>query len=480
VKTGFIGAFGWSVASEAGNHILSLAFVMILARLLLPEDFGIVAALSLFLTLGLQASIWGIDRELMQRQEAGDAEFSTGFWLVLPIALGVTLGLMLISPVVGMLTNMPEAGPVLRLLSVTVLFQALTQILISKLIKEMKLARYASLTLLARGLAGSMAILLALAGFGVYALVAQQLVFSILSFLLALTIGGWLPRFQFRKKVMAELLAYGLPMTGSNLLTVFNRESPKFIVGVLLGSTALGYFALAMRVVDLLTSLAVLTYSRVAIPVFVRLKKFAGRLADAFLVSVRLIATLLLPAFAITAILSDDLVQILFGPEWTSSGPVLSVLALAGILIGFNYINGSVLISMGQPSVRFWMTVLRAVVGTVALIILAPRGLLWAAAALVVRGLVVEPVQLAWVLRLLGLTLYSYLVTLRVSLAGTLILVLVCFTLRYYVLEERPLMLAAVIAASVSLLAYGFWLYFRDPKLHHDLLTKLTVDGKDQ
>ena len=71
MKTGFIGAFSWSVASEAGSHILSLAFVMILARLLLPEDFGVVAALSLFLTLGLQASIWGIDRELMQRQEAG-------------------------------------------------------------------------------------------------------------------------------------------------------------------------------------------------------------------------------------------------------------------------------------------------------------------------------------------------------------------------------------------------------------------------
>jgi threonine/homoserine/homoserine lactone efflux protein len=126
------------------------------------------------------------------------------------------------------------------------------------------------------------------------------------------------------------------------------------------------------------------------------------------------------------------------------------------------------------------MTVLRALVGTVALIILTPWGLLWAAAALVVRGLIVEPIQLLWVLRLLGLTLPSYLVTLRISLSGTVILVLVCFTLRYHVLEEQPLMLAAVMAASISLLVYGFWLYFRDPKLHHDLLAKLTVDGEDQ
>ena len=78
----FLRAVGWSFLSEAGSHSLSIIFIIVLARLLAPADFGIISAASVFLALAVQTSTWGIDKELLQREEADHAEFSTGFWLV--------------------------------------------------------------------------------------------------------------------------------------------------------------------------------------------------------------------------------------------------------------------------------------------------------------------------------------------------------------------------------------------------------------
>jgi PST family polysaccharide transporter len=461
-------AVGWSFLAQFLDHVLTVGFVVILARFLVPADFGIVAAAMVLQILAIELATWGIDKELLQRENATDSDFSTGFWLASIFSLGLALLVMALAPQIARVIGDSIVVPVLRLLSIVVVFQSVTAVLMARLIRSMEMARFTQIMLLSKSTAGIVAVTLATSGYGIYALVAQNLASAILCFAMALLWGRWRPDLSFDRQIAAEILRFGAPMSASNLLAAFNRESPKLLVGAFLGPTALGYFSMAMRVTNLLTSLLVLTYSRVSVPAFAQIRSDTKRLSSAYLYTVRLISTVLLPAFVLTAILSGTLVLTLFGPQWHTAGDVLAILAAAGILTGANYINGAILISLGRPGIRLGFAFIRALVGTALLLWMAPYGLLAMAAALVVRGLVVEPAQLLYVLRTIGLKLSEYFACQINALTGVLILATVGGVTQYLMAGKNSL-LSLLVVGILSTLSYATWLYHREPWLREEI-----------
>lgn len=468
VRQKFVKAVGWSFLAQVMSHGMAIGFVIVLARFLRPADFGIVSAAMVLQILCVEIATWGIDKELLQREDARDTAFSTGFWLAALFSAGLGLLLVIFAPQIAQTIGDTIVVPVLRALSLVVVFQSMTAILLARLIRSLEMARYAQYTLLAHSAAGLLAIILAASGYGVYALVAQHLTSAILGFALALLLGRWRPGLRFDRRVAAEMLRFGAPMTAANLVTAFNREGPKLFVGAFLGSTALGYFAMAARVTGLVTSLLVLTYSRVSIPVFARIRSDVKRLSSAYLRSVRVISSVLLPVFVLTAFLADDIVLLLFGSQWIAAGNVLAILTAAGILTGLNYVNGAVLISLGRPTVRLGFALLRALVGTALLLLLAPYGLLAMAAALVIRGVLVEPAQLVYVLRFLNLRLSDYFASQSSALTGTLILAIAAGVTQYFSAGQH-LTIRLLVVGTISVLSYMSWLLLRDQWLREEI-----------
>lgn len=400
----------WSVIEHSGARVTTTLVFVVLARLLEPEAFGVVALASVAVAfLGIFQD-QGLGHAIVQRKELPAVHVDTAFWLNVGAGATLTVLTLLGAHPLASLLREPNVAPVLQALSITLLLSGLSSTPAAVLRRELRFGPLATRTLVSTLIAGVVGLAMAFAGLGIWALVGQTLVQAAAACVLLWRVSSWRPHLKFSGTAFRELLGFGAKVTGSNVLNFVSRRSDDLLVGTVLGPIALGLYSVSYRVLTLLTDLFIRSISSVTLPTFAKLQGDPARMRRGLHSATRMSSLIAFPVFFGVSALAPEVVQVVFGPNWLATIPVVRVLALIGALHAMFYFNSNIMVAAGKPGWSLALNAMNAVVNVAGFIIALRMGwgILGVATAYVVRGYVISPVALLVLKRLIGLRLRTY------------------------------------------------------------------------
>jgi PST family polysaccharide transporter len=449
----------WSALQQIGDNGLRLPVYLVLARLLSPEAFGLVALASAYVDFLQVFRIQGISVALVQRERLEPEHLDSAFWggivcgLLMGTAAFATAGLF------ARLAGQPALESVVRWLSIAFVLSALSTVQDTILRRELRFRALAIRTVIAQAVAGVVAISAALAGLGIWSLVAMIIVHQTASLIVLWRASSWRPRLRFSWSRYRELLAFGVSMTGVQLIQFARMRADNFLIGVGLGATPLGYYSVARQLVNGLAALVSGTVGPVLWSTLTRLQDEPRRLARAMYQAAEMLALVTFPVFLGAAAVSPMIVPMVLGQRWAASAPIFAALAVAEVFRSASGLNLTAITAIGQTGWRVGLEVLTATVTLLALVGSLRWGVVAVAWALAISLLVLLPIQLRVAFRLLDLEARTFLAGYRVPLVGSLLIQGVVLGTRATVGGLRdPLELAVAVTLSAAVyLAFTSW-----------------------
>lgn len=445
----------WSVIQKWGRTaVWSISFI-VLARLLPPEAFGLVALATTFTALVETFLDQGLSAAIVQRADLEPEHLDTAFWISVLTGTVLALGLIAASGLVAGIFGEPRLAPVLRWLSVSFILIALSSTQIAILQRKLAFKDLATRSLTATMIGGAVGISMAFAGFGVWSLVGQNLVRGLAGVIILWRVSDWRPGFNFSKKHYKELFPFGVSVAGTNILNVIVRRSDDLLIGFFLGPTLLGFYTIGYRLLLVIIRMVTGITNAVAFPTFSRIQHQPDRMRRAFYNVTQYTSLLAFPVFIGLAALASDLVPAFFGEKWAPSIPVMQVLALVGILQSVLFFNGSVLKAAGKPTWQLGIMLVTAVCSVLGFLVAVRYGIVAVAASFVIVGYLLAPISYVAVRRLIQIDLRTYLGRFAVPLFASLIMVVVIFGLKHsHAIQELNLYLRLFILIAAGALTY--------------------------
>lgn len=453
----------WSLAGQIGSTGISTIFVLVFARFMSPSDFGLFAACAMVTNLASMLAGLGFGTALIQQKRFDASIVSTAFWAVTVTSAVLSGLIMALAVPIAWLFRDPRIPDLLLPMVLVIIVGNGTAILTAALRRELNLRALAIRAVFTNLAAGLIATPLVLAGYGALGLAIQSLANAIFSFFLTILLVGWPVRLRLDLIAVQQMLKFGIPVMKSDFLSIANIESPKFFIGVFLGSEALGLYSIATRILNLLLQIFGAPLSSVTFPLMSEVHRSephqVGEIHMRFL---KLAMAATLPVFLVFSSFGGQIVTLLFGPIWAGAGPLSVYLSLSGFLLALGYVNGATMMAIGHSQDRYNFVLAGVLVGTILLVTMTPLGLVWVGLALLLRAIFSEVLLFRGLLRLLGLEFTSTLLRLMPQALSGLILAITAAAVQFWWRGPDPLLFVAVgSGAALSCYILATWVLDR-------------------
>jgi O-antigen/teichoic acid export membrane protein len=453
----------WTIVDIWGRQALNLAVFVVLARLLTPEAFGLVALAAVFVLFAQVFVDQGLGDALIQRPELTRRQIDTAFWVAMATGSGLTLaGVLLAIPIAAVLQQ-PDLQPILQVLSLTLVLAAPTSIQTGLMRRELAFRSLALRALAAAVGGGVVGVVMALWGAGAWALVGQQVAASLISVVALWRLSPWRPAWQVSWTDFRQLFSFGANVVGSDTLRYFSRNTDNLLIGVVLGPIPLGFYAVAYRILDVTQTVLVNVARKITFPAFSRLQGDRDRMRAAYLRVSRASSFVILPGYIGLALVAPELIVLLFGHRWAESGPVAGVLLLIGPVLSVGAFSDSMLNAAGHPEVVFRFRLITMVTNVIGFAIAVPFGILAVASAFVVRAYLLLPLGLVWTRRYAGIPIRPYLAQFRSTFVATVVMAVAVVAVKLLVaghISSSLLLLVELPVGAAAFLA-SIWLLDR-------------------
>jgi PST family polysaccharide transporter len=385
-----LGVF-WGTVERVATQGISFLVVLILARILGPETYGLVTLAATIALLGQMLLGETFSHALIQHKRVEREHISSLFWILLGGGVLAAMAQILLAGALARAFGVAGLAPILRGLSPLPLFSALQAVPIAMFKRQLDFRTLTGASATGTVLGGIVGVSLAYAGFGPWSLVGNLLVQNA-----AITIAVWRrsplrPHSAFSSSALGELWSYGQYTFLVRLAAFAANQSPRILVGYLFGPAALGAFSLGLRVVEILYQLLVMPAVNVAVPVIAKVREDPIRLTRAILTATQLAAMICVPVFVALALVAPVLMPLAFGAKWNASIPIVQIMCLYGIVGTCGLIWNSIIAGLGRPHVTLATTTAAAVIGVSVLLLTARWGLVAASTAFVIRGYLTLP-----------------------------------------------------------------------------------------
>lgn len=322
----------WSMLSIAARQILSFAGVAILARLLGPGAYGLMGMAATITTFLLNFRDLGTGAAVIQQPEVSPRMLSSLFWINL--LFGCVLSLMVVTAAVpaAMFFRDDRVAPVLRVISISFVITSAGVVHQAMLSRAMAFHRIAWADLSASAAGYAVAIPCAFNGFGVWSLVAANIVNSLVSTLLYWVYCPWRPSWEFSVEALRPVWRFSLNLSGFGIVNFFSRNADNLIIGRVLGAVQLGYYQMAYNLMLYPLQNISSVIAQVLFPAFAKVQSDNERFRSAYTRSCLLIALVTFPIMAGMGVVADPLLRAFLGSKWIPSVAVFQILAPVGLV----------------------------------------------------------------------------------------------------------------------------------------------------
>jgi O-antigen/teichoic acid export membrane protein len=455
------------VVAQKGYQFVSL---IILARLLTPDDFGIVALGTLVIGMLDQMKQLGMQTALIQRQDNIDLAANCSFWSSVGLSVIALIVVYFTAPFIGEFFDNEEAVWVLRVMALQFIFSSSIAVHRALAIKKFRFKKQTTIWVVEGAAGMTVSIILAIAGFGVWALVCGPLVGAAVVIPWWWVSSKWRPTPRFSWKILTEMLGFGffssLAATLDGLINTFNKA----FISRYLGNTSLGIYDLSFRAIQLPYRSLMSISNQVALPAFSKEQNDTIKIRSWYLKMIQYSFTLLAPIAALLVFLGDYIVPILYGEKWIEAGRLVQILGTCIFFLPLLY-AWPVYVARNRMRLLTSFTVVRLLVAVPLLYIAAQYDLETVCITEVGLVVVFALINIALVGREIGLRPLAILKALRTPIEATasFTFMLIMFRWLFWSGPDRPELFALLLAALPLAIAYFATLYFRDRNLFDEM-----------
>ena len=362
LKDKTVKGLGWSALDNAARYGMQFAVGIVLARLLSPDDYGLLGLVGIVTVLCTALVNGGFTTALIRKKNATDDDYNTVFLCNLTMSVllyGVTF---ICAPLIAGFFNREELIPLVRVSSLGLIIGALGMVQQTRLTKHIDFKTQTKITIAATALSGIVGISMALAGFGVWALVAQQLTSQAVTTMLLHIYNRWLPRLHFSMDSFHDLFGFGWKMMVSVLLDAVWKELHQVVVGKFYSPATLGQYTRAKHYAGLCSSNLTSVVERVTYPVLSSIQDDKERMTSAYRRIIRMSMFITTVALFALGAVSEPLIYCMIGPKWHEASTYLPIICINYSLYPLHAINLNMLQVQGRSDLFLGLEVIKKII----------------------------------------------------------------------------------------------------------------------
>lgn len=378
----------WSMIERFATQGVQFLFGIILARLLSPDDYGVIAMPLVFLAIAQCIIDSGFSTALIRKPELTEDDLSTAFYFNIGVGILCYAALFFTSPLIADFYHTPILSSLLKVTALAVLFNSLCAVQQAILTRKIDFKTQAIVSLSGAVVSGIVGLYMAYNGFGVWSLVFQQVGGYVMRTILLWILGKWKPKRKWSWESFHYLWGFGSKMLGSGLLdTIYNNIYP-IVIGKYFSAQDLGNYTRAQQFSSLPSSNVTGVLQRVTFPVLSSIQNEDERLAKNYRKILKLSAFLVFPMMLMLSAIANPLVRILLTDKWIGCVILLQIICFQMMWYPIHAINLNLLTVKGRSDLFFRLEVLKKIIGVCIMCITIPNGIIWMVSGGIVSSMI--------------------------------------------------------------------------------------------
>lgn len=437
----------WVGGGQFFRQGIQIITAVVLARLLLPEDFGLLGMSIIFVGFCQIFADFGVGAAIVQARNTSERALSSAFWINTVVVLVLMAILWVAAPFIADFYGDARVQPIMLALSLSLLLTGIMVVPRSILYRDLKFSELVKSQVVGSIIGAMAAVAMAWYGYGVWSLVAQPLIGTAVTAWMTVVYARWLPSMDYSWGSVRSLVHFSVPVLGADMMNYAYRQGDNLIIGKALGSQSLGYYSLAQQIMLYPLTQVSSVIVRVLFPALSRIQDDKDRVRHAYIKAVGAIAVVTFPLMTGLFILADSVVLVVFGEQWQPMTDVLIILCWVGLVQSVSTTVGTIYLSMGKPKIAFYFTLFATPVFLLAFLIGVNWGISGVAIAYLAATVVVSYANFLVGFRIIGLRLGEFHLSLMRPMLVSLIMMSLVWLIHGLLLQSMPL--AANLFASV-------------------------------
>lgn len=372
-----VSGMAWTGIERLATQAIQFIISIIIARILLPSDYGIVGMLSIFLAIAQSFLDSGFASALIQKKERNDVDYSTVFYFNIVVAL-LLYGLFYVSaPRIASFYNMPILTDITRITTLSLIISGLTIVQQAKLTIDLRFKQLAIASIISVTVSGACGMFMAYNGFGVWALVFQGLISALSRTFILWLSSRWRPRFVFSIVSFKHLFSFGSKLLCSGMINTIYNNLYTLCIGKAFNAAEVGFYNRANQFATLPSMTITQMVVNVNFPILAQIQDDNERLVKTYRKLLRAPLFILIPVLIGIAAVSNPLVEVILGEKWLPCVPYLQILCIGYLFDPLTHINLNLLYVKGKSDLVLRLELIKKPIGFLILFVSLPFGIWW-------------------------------------------------------------------------------------------------------
>lgn len=473
-----------SIESEAFKGTAWLAFfkfisqafswvtTIIVARVLVPEDYGIMEMATVITGYAMIFSELGLGAAIIQRPNPTERELSSIFWFSFSLSVLLAFGCFAVAYPTALLFHEPRVIPVTQAVSALFLVSGLQIVPLNLLKKELNFKSIGKIEMAGTLISCASMLIISSLGGGVWTLIGGHIIRSITKLILIYKNVRWRPKLSFNFNDAKSYLKFGIPVTIGGSLNYIYEKSDKFFAGRAWSSDMLGHYSFAKQLAQIPTDKIVTLINQVSFPAFSKMQYEKERFNKFYLNIVKITATIVLPLFVGAFLVGDSLVRLILNPQWYPMILVFRFLCLTEILTALNAVNNFVHAAQGRPSWSLFYNIIVVCFMPVSFYFAVQYGLSAIVIPWFTTYFIISIFWIIMTLNKIGIPINSYLRNIYKPIIGTVLMSMIVILIKYFIIFscfQSNLIVSLTLQVFLGGTVYLLFLWFFDRNTFYNI-----------
>lgn len=359
----------WSAIDSVANYAVGFIISIVLARLLAPDDYGLIGIVAIFTSICNTIINAGFSNALIRKKDASDDDYNTVFIINLGLSILLYVLLFFTAPLIAKFFQRTELVDLIRVATLTMIIGALALVQQTRLTKRIDFKTQTKISLISHIISGVIGILMALYGFGVWALVGQSISSQGLKTVLLWFYNKWQPKFQFSYNSFRSLWGFGSKLLASNIIDSVWREVYKVVIGKCYSPSILGQYTRATQFSEIFSVNLTTVIQRVTYPVLSEIQNENQRLKNAYRRIIKVTMLVTFSCMLMLAAIAKPMIIVLIGEKWLMAASILQIVCFQGMLYPLHALNLNMLQVQGRSDLFLRLEIIKKCVAVIPLLI---------------------------------------------------------------------------------------------------------------
>ena len=352
----------WSAVDSVSSQGVTFLVGLVLARLLTPHEYGLIGYIMILVAVFNSIVDSGFSNALIRKKDAGETDYSTAFIFNLAVSLVMVAAMILVAGPFSRFFKEPQLVPLVRVMSVIVVINALALIQRTRLVKSVDFKTQTKASLTSSVASGAVGLAMAFCGLGVWSLVGQQISRQLINTVCLWILNKWKPTWQFSWSSFRELFGFGWKLLVSGLIDTVWKEIYQLVIGKFYSTSTLGQYTRGKQFSDIFSSNMTSIVQRVSYPVLSSIQDERERMKEGYR---KIIRTTMLASFVLLFGLSavaESLLTVLIGPQWKEAAHYLQIICFTASLYPLHAINLNMLQVQGRSDLFLKLEIVKKII----------------------------------------------------------------------------------------------------------------------